>query len=281
MTNQKLKKRVKIKPIIYVGIAIVAIALLYFYGNTKAPSTPSMAVASATSNFDLGKIITTAKTTIDKKYSNTITVLENRLASSRSSEKPEILQSLINVWDSAGSKIITAQYAKMLAEQTKNSKHLTQAATRLLQAQSNAADSIIADQLGHQALGICQLALQKDSTNEQNKINMATALIQVKGDVMPGVQMLLGVVKSNPDNKYAQFILGKFAVVSGQYAKAITRLQKVIALDNTFVDAYLELAKAQKMQGDISAAKATLIQLKKVINNAEATAEIDNRINSL
>ncbi|MBK7959387.1 MAG: tetratricopeptide repeat protein [Bacteroidetes bacterium] len=63
-------------------------------------------------------------------------------------------------------------------------------------------------------------------------------------EVMNGVTLLLNVVQTSPSHYGANLLLGKFGIVSGQYEKAIARLEKVVSLQSEKIEGYFLLADA-------------------------------------
>jgi tetratricopeptide (TPR) repeat protein len=76
------------------------------------------------------------------------------------------------------------------------------------------------------------------SSSDDEKIAKAIELVNGP-QPMQGIQMLLQLVETNPNNVDAHYVLGEFAVRSGQYEKALDRFNKVIALDPKLIDAWI------------------------------------------
>ncbi|HEY5328044.1 MAG TPA: tetratricopeptide repeat protein [Mucilaginibacter sp.] len=68
------------------------------------------------------------------------------------------------------------------------------------------------------------------------------------GSPMQGIMLLLDVVKQEPENINANLNLGKFAINSHQYEKAVQRFKTVIA-QKPNADAYFYLAESYKQLG--------------------------------
>ena len=69
-------------------------------------------------------------------------------------------------------------------------------------------------------------------------------------ETMKGIQQLLSVVRKDSTNMKAQMMLGVGGYVSGQYDKAIERLQKVINAQPDNLEAIAFLADAYAAKGD-------------------------------
>lgn len=120
------------------------------------------------------------------------------------------------------------------------------------------------------------VTLAPDSLDYQ--IHLASALVEQGNQTMEGVKMLLTIVEQHPDNIPANLILGKFGIVSGQYEKAVVRLEKVVKLDPKNSEAYFYLAEAYHGLGRIEDAIKTFEMCKKLVDDPGFSAEIDQYI---
>ena len=92
--------------------------------------------------------------------------------------------------------------------------------------------------------------LKLDSNDIETDFYYASLLIYDKNMVMPGVQKLLAISRSNPEFKPAQYQLGLLAIRSGQYEKAIKRFENLRTEDPESIDILLTLGKAYYLFGD-------------------------------
>lgn len=115
--------------------------------------------------------------------------------------------------------------------------------------------------------------LQPD--NEEVQIRKAAIYLEIGEDVMKGVQILLAIIKEKPNHIQANLILGRYGIISGQFDKAIERLEKVIAQQPKNTEALYFLAEAYFAIGNKEKAIETFELCKKIINNPGFSAEID------
>ncbi len=275
----------KIKPIHLVIGGAILVAAIYFFAKTTAPVKTDfvagghpMPEAKPAMTLDLSNIIAQAKNNLQPSQSKMVDSLSQQLSTANAAEKIILLKKLIAVWQQNGSKIISAEYTKQLAEATSQPSDFANAGAMLTDAFENAADSNLRKSLCDEAFGTLQRAIELDTNNIDNKVNMAALLMEGKGQVMDGVPILLGIVKKSPNNLKANFVLAKFAVVSGQFDKAIIRLKKIISLNPTYTDAYLTLANAYAQKGEMANAKATLQQCEQHLQDEKAKAEVKKLI---
>ena len=98
---------------------------------------------------------------------------------------------------------------------------------------------------------------------------------------MEGISLIREVADRDPDNMYAQFMLGLGAWQSGQLDKAIERLLKVAHKEPAKVEAVLLLAEAYERSGDNKNAAKWYEASKKQIREPEILKVLDERINTL
>jgi tetratricopeptide (TPR) repeat protein len=112
-------------------------------------------------------------------------------------------------------------------------------------------------------------------------MKLAGTYIEQGTNPMQGIGILLDIVKKDPNNADAQLMLGKFAMMSGQFEKAIQRLEKVIYLRPRSNDVLFLLAIAHENNGNKQKALELLEQCKKQEQNPDLKREIDSYINRL
>lgn len=277
----------KLKPVYLIVAGVLLIAILFFFGKTNGPEkvntdeghTNAAQKASSESKIDFKPFITEAKKHIDINKLKQIDTLEKQLsAATEINQKIELTKNLTQAWKNAGSKIITAEYAKQLAFLTQQPQDYALAGDLLVTAFETAADTNLSKQLVDEAFSTLQKAIELDTNNIDNKVNMAACLMEGRNQIMDGVPILLEIVKKSPNHLKANFILAKFAVVSGQYDKAINRLEKLISNNPTYTDAYLVLANAYASKGEIPKAKATLQKCQQHTTDTQIKSEVDKLI---
>ena len=80
------------------------------------------------------------------------------------------------------------------------------------------------------------------------KVAEAVALVQ--GDApMQGIVMLKEVLEEDPENVSALMYLGAFSVQTGQYDKAVERLEKAVAIEPSATDAWFYLGVSYRELG--------------------------------
>jgi len=91
---------------------------------------------------------------------------------------------------------------------------------------------------------------------DSTKIQQAIQLVNGP-QPMQGIQMLLTMVEENPKNVEAHFVLGEFAIRSGQMEKAVARFNTIIELQPQNTLAYIYKGEALMQMDSLPAALAT------------------------
>ena len=77
-------------------------------------------------------------------------------------------------------------------------------------------------------------------------------------DQMKGILKMRALAEGNPKNADLQLNMGLFSMQTGQYEKAVARFEKVISLDDSRLEAYMQLAISYSALQDTSEAKNVL-----------------------
>jgi cytochrome c-type biogenesis protein CcmH/NrfG len=130
-------------------------------------------------------------------------------------------------------------------------------------------------------------AIELDPASDDLKIGLASCYVFGKGrtggpqETMKGIQQLLEVVRKDSANMKAQLVLGIGGYVSGQYDKAIDRLQKVVIAQPDNLEAVAFLADTYAAKGNKAEAIKWYTISKRLAGNPDYSKEADERIKAL
>lgn len=130
------------------------------------------------------------------------------------------------------------------------------------------------------AINAYSKALEK-SDKVEIKVRLASAYMDGTNQVMNGVTLLLEVLDDEPENLDANLILGRYGIISGQYEKALGRLNTVIEQDTGIAEAYLYRAEALNALGRSQEAIEDFEKCKELLDNPQLEKEIDVFIEEL
>jgi len=139
-------------------------------------------------------------------------------------------------------------------------------------------DSIVDQQLreSEEMLIAQQLRLAPSSLPLQ--ISQALAWVEMEGKSMEGILQLRKLGDQNPEVVSIQVQLGKFALQTGQYAKAAERFGKILSKHPEEIEALIGMGKALAGQEKTEEAKT---YWKKALENPDLTPIQEKEINQL
>jgi tetratricopeptide (TPR) repeat protein len=279
------------KQLILAATGIILVAMLFFFGKTVAKKTASAEAMpqSAVKAFDITQFISDVKQKLTPAQNLTLGKLENSVT--RGDVKNQQITAnnqLAAYWkDSIHSLEPYIYYLSEAAKLENSEKNLTFAAQLILDNLRGEQEEAKLNWEAERAIGLFEQALLLNPDSDDLKIGLASCYIYGKGrmgkpeEAMKGIQQLLSVVRKDSTNMKAQLVLGVGGFVSGQYDKAISRLEKVIKAEPGNLEAYGILAEVYVNKGNKVEAVKWYTQMKKIATNPAILKEIDERIKLL
>ena len=237
-------------------------------------------LTSAGSTINLTEVSTAAKNSINANLAAEITTLENAYKTASEDQKVNAAKVLAEKWDDVEQAVPSALYLEIIAGKERNLNSWLAAGGRLMKAFDNTQDSLVSPVLLQKANAAYTNAVALDSTNLEAKTGLGITVVNGMGAPMSGIAMLLDVIKKDPDNLKANMSLGTFAIKSGQFDKAITRFNGIIAKKPS-PDAYFYLATAYENLGKNKEAVEAYLNSKKLAANPTLSNFIDKKVAEL
>ena len=159
----------------------------------------------------------------------------------------ERLKELSGAWYEQNEPVLAGHYAESVAELEGTASSWSMAGTTYALALHK--ESIKAKErlfAADQARSAFENAITLEPKNVNHRINLALTYVQapLESQPMKGIQMLLDLNKKHPDNASVYYQLGRLAIQTGQYERAIERLERVLELDPNRNNAYCLLSEA-------------------------------------
>ena len=253
-----------------------------------APSTASQ--HSAEDGHDHGTIsIDTILAFSKKGLSNEQVVRLNTLENSISrgdvkDQQIHVYHQLARFWaDSARVFEPYAWYTAEAARLENSEKNLTFAAQLFLDNLQNDDVEQRRQWKAVQAKELFERSLSINPDNDSAKVGLGAAYLfgGISSNPMEGITKIRQVVEKDSTNVYAQLTLVKGSLLSGQYDKAIGRLQTVIRIEPGNVEAIFLLADLYERTGDKKNAIVWYQKSLQLVKLPEAKKEIEKRIEEL
>ncbi|MFI5152645.1 MAG: tetratricopeptide repeat protein [Chitinophagales bacterium] len=260
---------------------------LYFFGNTvsksKPVNSPQRENSSQEKQLDISEILQASESKLRPEQVGYVNRLKNAVVRGDvKNQQIKAFRQLADFWkDSVQDAFLpSAYYEAELAKLENSEKSLTFAAQLFLD-NLRGQQPVFRNWMAAQAKELFERALALNPQNDSARIGLGATNIFGGGNVMQGVQQILEVSMRDSTNMYAQFMLALGGLESGQFDKAIERLNKVVLHEPHNLEAILILAEAYEQKGDKSSAIRWYTAAKSGVNNQELIREIDKRLKSL
>jgi tetratricopeptide (TPR) repeat protein len=274
---------------ILTAAAIILFCGLYFFGNTINPKKPVISAANTSeqpvSNLSTQDVLAKSKQSLKAEQIQKLTQLENSVVRGDvHNQQIHVDHQLASYWmDTLHNEEIGAYYAGEAAKLENSEKSLTFAAHLLLDNMMSASDAAMQHWLATQAKELFEIALKLNPQNDSSKIGLGACYMfgNISENPMQGILAIKEIADKNPNNIYAQMMLGLGGVQSGQYDKAAERFLNVLKLQPDNIEAILNLAQVYDRQRDKTNAIKWYQEALKYVQVPEARTEIETRIKSL
>jgi len=279
---------VKKQQLVLLSGGLILLVLLYFFGNTTPPSTNSTVVNSGNTTsgtITTADVLNAAKKNLSAQQLSQLVQLENSVVRGDVKEqKIRIYRQLASYWqDSLHNQEIAAYYFGESAKLENSEKNINFAARLLLQYVTSEENPAMQTWLATNAKALFEQSLQINPNNDSVQVELGACYLfgNISSTPMDGILKIKQVTDRNPNNMYAQLMLGLGDIKSGQYDKAIERLQLVAKKEPDNLQAVFNLAETFERKGDKSNAVAWYRKVENMINVPEAKQEIEQRIKTL
>ena len=280
---------------ITIGTAVFLIAVIFIYGrrvpkkyNIPTPPTNNVGANTlANTEVNTDSILQISRRQLSQEQSTRLAMLENSISRGDvKDQKLKVYHQMAHFWgDSIGLFPPYAWYEAEAARLENSEKSLTFAAQLFLSSlqQDQQADAQLTKWKALQARDLFERSLKINPNNDSSKVGLGGCILfgNISDNPMEGLKMIMDVTKKDSTNIYAQMMLVQGSLISGQFDKAITRLQSVNRMQPDNIEAILMLADLYERNND----KATAISWYKkslpFIKKADLKEVIEKRINDL
>ncbi len=242
-----------------VGIALALFAGLYWGFGTTPPANKKTESApmQAVENTGFEQLLSAAKTTLNAGQTAELATDEQALANSGpESEKITHLKALSARWYELGNLPVSAGYAEQVAELEKADTAWSVAGALFFNGLLASQDPSIRDYCGTQAAKSFETAATLNPKQVEHRVNLALVYAEnpPPDNPMKAVMMLRDLEKQHPENPAVYNALGRLAIKTGQWERAVERLEKAWALDNQNPNTPCLLARAYEGAGQMDKA---------------------------
>lgn len=230
-------------------------------------------------------ILASARQKISKEQNDRIIALENAVTRGDvKDQKIKVYHQLANFWkDSAAIFEPYAYYMGEAAKLENSEKSLNFAARLFVDNLLAASEPVMQNWLATNGKDLYDKSLAINPNNDSAKIAIGACYMfgNISDNPMQGILTVREIAQKDPNNLYAQWILGLGGKKSGQFDKAIEHFTKILEKHPKDVEVVFQLAESNELKGNKAEAAKWYEVAKKLVDNAGIKAELDKRIQNL
>ncbi len=249
-----------------VGSATAFFFILYFGCDTKSKFQKTVADSShrTIAASDPQTLLTAARKALAPAQLAEIQPLEAALQTPNMSptQQADALKKVSGTFHRFGQEAAAAHFAEQVAELEKTEMAWSIAGGNYFLAIKQTQDKSLRDFCTQRAVAAFQNAASLNPKQLEHKINLALCYTEnpLPDNPMKGILLLRELDAANPDNTAINLQLARLAIKTGQFEKAIARLEKVLAREPNSAQANCLAAEAYTGAGN--AAKAAEVSKK-------------------
>jgi thioredoxin-like negative regulator of GroEL len=215
--------------IIVIASAIALFFILYFGCDVKSKEQKAVAQSRELTAdvVNINSLIENATASLNPSQKADIQSLTQKAENNT----PSVLKQLSGAWHDIGREEIAAYYAEKVAEIEKTEEAWSIAGANYYLAIQQNTEQNIRDFCTQKATNAFQNAISTNPSNLDNRINLALCYTEnpPKDNPMKGILQLRELDKENPENIPVNVQLARLAIKTGQFDRAIERLEKMEA----------------------------------------------------
>ena len=219
------------------GGAFLLALLLYFGFDTRAPEYHKVEQRRAANvkTTDIGGLLREAKANLESTDMGEIMALEARLHDAPEGDTAARLvnlEELSGKWYSIGKFGVAAAYAEEIAEIRQTETAWSIAGINYTYCLQREESDKVKSYCNDQAIKAFETAYSMNPQNFDHQINLALVYVEnpPSDNPMRGIRMLLDLNQQQPENVGVLVQLGRLAMKTNQFEKAVTRLEKAVSL---------------------------------------------------
>ncbi len=240
--------------------SVFLIALLYFGFHTKPPKQ-QLIEKSRAGGIELQEtqnVLRDQKAALPDEVRRYVQGLENIVSeSSEDSIRTDALKSLSSTWYDRGEYLLAGYFAERIAETEGTAESWAIAGSTYETALSGRQTGNEVTLATSGAERCFENAISLDPQKIEYRINLAICYAEQPpaDNPMKGIQLLLELNRSNPDNTAVLYHLARFGMQTGQYAKAEERLRKALSLDPAQQRLHCLMAELMRQTNQLDSAR--------------------------
>lgn len=246
--------------IVSVVSAVLLFIVLYFGCDTVSSEQQRIGEdrKPAMVSTDISVLLKDAAAKLDPTQTGVIDMLDAQVEAAQDSTKFDFLKQLSGRWYEFGQPAIAGYYAQTIAETDNTEESWSIAGTTYSICLQRSEEQKVRDYCYKNAVQAFESAFSVNPDNAQHKVNLAVLYAEnpPPQNPMKGILMLLDLTEKYPENASVLVNLGRLAIKTSQFDKAIERLSQALTLEPNNRQAICFIAKAYEAKGDQANADA-------------------------
>lgn len=234
--------------------AIMLFLVLYFGCDTVSPEQKKIGAARAPGmvSTDISVLLKEAAVKLDPTQTAAIDVLDTQAETATDSTKLDYLKQLSGKWYEFGQPAIAGYYAQTIAEQEDTEQAWSIAGTTYSICLQRSQEKKVRDYCYQNAVQAFENAASLNADNPQHKVNLAVLYTEnpPPDNPMKGVLQLRDLAQKYPQNASVKVNLGRLAIQTSQFEKAVERLSQALDIEPNNRQAICLLSQAYEALGD-------------------------------
>ncbi|ANI88295.1 hypothetical protein A9P82_02630 [Arachidicoccus ginsenosidimutans] len=276
--------------LIVAGVGLLLFIIILAFGNFIPPKSsmtaaPMAAAQQSVPALTTSDVLAAAKAKLSPAEQERITMLENNVVRGDVKDlKIKQYKQLASFWtDSMQNLSLGAFYSGEAAKLENSEQKLTFAARNLLSYTMAEQSMPMQTWMASEAKELFEQALKINPADDSAKVGIGGCYMfgNLSGNPMQEILKVREIAEKNPDNLYAQMMLGLGGVKSGQYDNAVKRFQAVLEKQPQNLEAIFNLAETYDRMQDKANAIKWYKEAGSLMKIPEAKKEIQQRIASL
>lgn len=220
---------------IYIIGALVLVAVLYFAFDTKPSTQHALEKSRAleSQDYDIASYRKEAMKGLreeDIRYLETLEVQAQNAGSDTA--RAALLKQLSGRWYALKNPVMAGLYAREVSDAESTAESWSITGTTFASGLQMELDEKQKLFVRDQALDAFEKAISLAPDNVDYRVNQALCYIELPDQAQPmkGIQMLAGLATHYPQSPVPPYQLARLAVSTGQYERAVTRIEQALAL---------------------------------------------------
>lgn len=228
-----------------IQLLVLALALVFMATLYSCPTRPPERAKidqdrqEQATAIDLDKLLLRAKEIYSQEQLSPILALEQQLSAENVEEKQtELLKSISSEWNTLGDFALGGVYAEQVSGLLQSDAAFSIAGTTYFSCFKRDRDSLVRSFCMEKAIQSFESAISVAPEDQTHKVNLGLCYVEGGAQPMKGIMIIRDVAEKHPENALAGITLGKLSLRTGQYDKAIQRLETVLKTNPNQADAH-------------------------------------------